>query len=89
LRLRVERGHAAPAKELAKSARILPHEQRLQSLLARGAHRRFDGKQLIAEYRQLIEEFKISLFAQELKTILPVSEKRLEAKWQEMARLLG
>jgi ATP-dependent helicase HrpA len=87
LRLRVERGHAAPAKEMTKSALVLPHEQRLQDLMMRGADRQAECKQLIAEYRQMVEEFKISLFAQELKTIFPVSEKRLDEKWQEVARI--
>ena len=37
----------------------------------------------LQEYRWLIEELRISLFAQELKTAQPVSVKRLEKKWQE------
>ena len=37
------------------------------------------------EYRWLIEELRISLFAQELKTSQPVSVKRLEKKWQELS----
>ncbi|MCK5662437.1 MAG: ATP-dependent RNA helicase HrpA, partial [Thiotrichaceae bacterium] len=38
----------------------------------------------LEEYRWLIEELRISLFAQELKTSRPVSVKRLEKKWQEL-----
>jgi len=38
----------------------------------------------LQEYRWLIEELRISLFAQELKTAQPVSVKRLEKKWQEL-----
>ncbi|MCU7835133.1 MAG: ATP-dependent RNA helicase HrpA [gamma proteobacterium symbiont of Taylorina sp.] len=38
----------------------------------------------LVEYRWLLEEFRISLFAQELKTIQPVSAKRLEKKWQAL-----
>ena len=41
----------------------------------------FSHPQLV-EYRWLIEELRISLFAQELKTSQPVSVKRLEKKWQ-------
>jgi len=37
-------------------------------------------------YRWLIEELKVSLFAQELKTPLPVSYKRLEKAWTELSR---
>ena len=35
----------------------------------------------LIKYRWLLEEFRISLFAQELKTIQPVSAKRLEKIW--------
>ena len=38
--------------------------------------------ELLVEYRWLLEELRISLFAQELKTSQPVSVKRLEKKWQ-------
>jgi ATP-dependent helicase HrpA len=35
-------------------------------------------------FRWLLEELRISLFAQELKTALPVSVKRLETRWAKM-----
>ena len=38
-------------------------------------------KPQLLEYRWLLEEFRISLFAQELKTIQAVSAKRLDKKW--------
>jgi ATP-dependent helicase HrpA len=38
----------------------------------------------LIEFRWLIEEFRVSLFAQELGTIVPVSAKRLEKKWAEV-----
>jgi ATP-dependent helicase HrpA len=43
---------------------------------------------LIDEYRWMIEEYKVSLFAQELKTAFPVSRKRLEKKKQEIERII-
>jgi ATP-dependent helicase HrpA len=36
----------------------------------------------LEQYRWMIEEFRVSQFAQELKTSIPVSTKRLEAQWQ-------
>jgi ATP-dependent helicase HrpA len=39
---------------------------------------------LLQEYRTMLAEYKISLFAQEMKTRFPVSAKRLEKKWQEI-----
>ena len=37
-------------------------------------------------FRWLIEELKVSLFAQELRTPIPVSYKRLEKAWKELSR---
>jgi len=37
------------------------------------------------EYRWLLEEFRVSLFAQELRTAVAVSEKRLRQQWQSVA----
>jgi ATP-dependent helicase HrpA len=38
----------------------------------------------LADYRWLIEELRISLFAQELRTPFPVSTKRLDKVWSEL-----
>jgi len=40
----------------------------------------------LTRYRWLIEEFRVSLFAQELKTLEPVSLKRLEKQWQSVRK---
>jgi ATP-dependent helicase HrpA len=39
----------------------------------------------LADFRWLIEELRVSLFAQELNTPLPVSVKRLEKLWESVA----
>jgi ATP-dependent helicase HrpA len=36
----------------------------------------------------MIEEYKVSIFAQELKTACPVSKKRLEKKLAEINRMI-
>jgi ATP-dependent helicase HrpA len=36
----------------------------------------------LSDYRWMIEELRVSLFAQELKTIQPISTKRLEKQWE-------
>ena len=38
----------------------------------------------IMPYRWLVEEFRIQLFAQPMKTRVPVSDKRLEKLWDEL-----
>jgi ATP-dependent helicase HrpA len=37
----------------------------------------------IVEYRWLLEELRVSLFAQQLGTVRPVSSKRLEQAWRK------
>jgi ATP-dependent helicase HrpA len=47
------------------------------------------GKQLdprMVEFRWLLEELRVSLFAQELRTPMPVSAKRLQKVWESMIR---
>jgi ATP-dependent helicase HrpA len=38
----------------------------------------------LEQFRWLLQELRVSLFAQELKTPMPVSVKRLEKRWQEI-----
>ena len=40
----------------------------------------------ICEYRWLVEELRVSLFAQELRTPLPVSVKRVTKVWDELQK---
>ncbi len=43
---------------------------------------------LLLEYRWLLEEYRVSLFAQQLGTRQPVSEKRLKLLWQQVTESL-
>jgi ATP-dependent helicase HrpA len=86
LRIRLERARVSPGKDALKARQVAVHEERY----ARAA----GGKNLsrallerLEEYREMIEEFKVSLFAQELGTAFPVSAKRLDTKWQEVDQL--
>ena len=92
LAIRVERAHADPAKDRAKAAQVAVHEERLRHCLGHGpptASRELveERRLLLAEYRRMIEEFKVSLFAPEVKTAFPISVPRLEKKWLEMERV--
>jgi ATP-dependent helicase HrpA len=42
----------------------------------------------LEEFRWMIEEYKVSVFAQEIKTAFPISRKRLEKKVQEIERIV-
>jgi ATP-dependent helicase HrpA len=80
--LRLEKWRADPARDAARLAELRPLEQRWLRRLAelKGAqHARLD------EYRWLLEELRVSLFAQELRTPQPVSVKRLDKAWAQLA----
>jgi ATP-dependent helicase HrpA len=59
----------------------LNYENRVKADRDAGRH---DPK--LEEFRWLIEELRVSLFAQELRTPLPVSAKRLQKYWDEHLR---
>ncbi|WP_020412034.1 ATP-dependent RNA helicase HrpA [Microbulbifer variabilis] len=45
--------------------------------------RELAAEALLVDYRWMLEEFRVSLFAQTLKTLMPVSSKRLHKAWVE------
>jgi ATP-dependent helicase HrpA len=78
---RLEKWRADPARDAARLAELKPHEQRYWRLVAerKGAQ---DAR--MQEFRWLLEELRVSFFAQELRTPQPVSIKRLEKAWQQL-----
>jgi ATP-dependent helicase HrpA len=85
LTVRGERWSVNPVKDLEKSRQILPFVQRKIALSARKDLTR-EQAAAAQELRWLIEELKVSLYAQELGTSVPISPKRLE-KFIEENRL--
>jgi len=47
-----------------------------------------EKRQAVEEYFWMVEEYKVSVFAQELKTAIPISAKRLEHKLAEIRRMV-
>ena len=45
-----------------------------------------DADPKLVEFRWLLEELRVSLYAQELKTPMPVSVKRLQKVWESLLR---
>ena len=79
--LRLDKLRADPARDAAKVLELKPQEQRYWRLVAerKGA---VDDRML--EFRWLLEELRVSFFAQELRTPQPVSIKRLEKAWAQL-----
>ncbi|RJX27807.1 MAG: ATP-dependent RNA helicase HrpA [Desulfurivibrio sp.] len=88
IRIRLERKMQNPAKDAEKAAQLAVHQERLRHFLGQDGFSA-EQLQLVREYALMIEEFKVSLFAQELKTAVPVSAKRLEMMWVETRKALA
>lgn len=81
--LRLEKYSSNPARDAAREADIQELEQMWQEktdgLVKQGQPVSDD----LAAFRWMIEELRVSLFAQELKTPYPVSVKRLLKEWEK------
>ena len=82
-RIRIQRAQGNPQGDLRKLNDLQPLWQRYTDFIALDEPPRHDPVQL-TEYRWQIEELRVSLFAQELRTPAPVSPKRLDALWRQV-----
>jgi ATP-dependent helicase HrpA len=79
--LRLDKLRADPARDAARLAELKPQEQRYWRLVAERKGAIDDRMQ---ELRWLLEELRVSFFAQELRTPQPVSIKRLDKLWAQV-----
>lgn len=88
LLIRVERGLLHLEKDIGKANEIKLFDDFLQEELKHLApESSAEKRQALDAFRWMIEEYKVSLFAQELKTPFPISRKRLTLKKQEIERM--
>lgn len=83
--LRLVRAKFNPAGDRAKESRFAPYWSRYCEAVRPGAKTTEDPASL-AEYRWLLEEYRISLFAPELKTFEKASPQRLDELWDAAVR---
>ena len=79
--MRLDKVRVDPARDLQRMAELRPLEQRYAR---RRAERRGAPDERLEDYRWLLEELRVSLFAQELRTPQPVSVKRLDKAWAQL-----
>jgi len=79
--LRLDKYRADPARDATRLSELRPLEQRYWRLVA---ERKGAVDERMAEFRWLLEELRVSFFAQELRTPQPVSVKRLEKAWTQL-----
>ena len=83
--LRLEKLRADPARDARALAELAPLETQW---LREDARQRKAGAAdpQLEQFRWLLEELRVQLFAQELRTPVPVSAKRLHKLWQTLRR---
>jgi ATP-dependent helicase HrpA len=79
--LRLDKVRADPARDAARMAELKPQEQRYWRLVG---ERKGAADARLQELRWLLEELRVSFFAQELRTPQPVSSKRLDKLWAQL-----
>jgi ATP-dependent helicase HrpA len=79
--LRLDKLRGDPARDAQRLAELRPQEQRYWRLLA---ERKGAVDERMGEFRWLLEELRVSFFAQELRTPQPVSVKRLDKLWVQL-----
>ncbi|MGZ3241447.1 MAG: DUF3418 domain-containing protein, partial [Burkholderiaceae bacterium] len=85
MNVRLEKLRADPTRDarlMAEWMQVAQPWQRAQ----KDKHGGRNGDPKMTEFRWLLEELRVSLFAQELKTPMPVSAKRLQKVWESMQR---
>ncbi len=86
MQLRIEKYSANPARDQAREADVheLEHMWAERVEFLKRQHLPVSGS--LMAFRWMIEELRISLFAQELKTPYPVSVKRLKKEWDTLIK---
>ncbi len=76
---RLDKAKGQLQKDLDKVALVKPFEDQFWKHVCEG---QITPEQ--TEFRWMLEEYRISLFAQQIKTTQPISEKRLHKAWQKL-----
>jgi ATP-dependent helicase HrpA len=88
LQIRAERATHNPAKDQEKARLLAPYQAALEELSGKVGTDPAKAEQ-VASLRTMVEEYKISLFAQEMGTAFPVSPKRLDEALAKARVIVG
>jgi ATP-dependent helicase HrpA len=81
---RLEKSARDPRRDAQLAAEVAPLENRYRERVRIERGLKPPGED---DFRWLLEEFRVSLFAQQLKTRVPVSARRLTDAWAERERM--
>ena len=81
--MRIDKRIADPRRDDQRMAEFVPLQKAWQRA---DAQRKGADDERLDDFRWLLEELRVALFAQELRTPMPVSVKRLEKVWSSLSR---
>ncbi len=84
INVRIEKLRGNPSRDAQLMAEWQNAASQFQRTLKNQAGKNNDPR--MTEFRWMLEELRVSLFAQELRTPMPVSAKRLQKVWESMIR---
>ncbi|VXC68439.1 ATP-dependent RNA helicase HrpA [Massilia sp. 9I] len=84
INVRIEKLRGNPSRDAQLMAEWQNAASQFQRTLKNQAGKNNDPRMI--EFRWMLEELRVSLFAQELRTPMPVSAKRLQKVWESMIR---
>lgn len=84
IQLRLEKAPLNVLKDRQFTMELEKLQSKLGSLPSESSEWSQKQQQNVVHYRFLLQEYRVSLFAQQLKTALPVSLKRIEEYWKEV-----
>jgi ATP-dependent helicase HrpA len=85
--VRVQRGKNDTEKDRKKAEQVRPFAEALVRLGKAAPEASPAKRRAIEEFRWMLEEFRVAVFAPELKTAYPISPKRLAQKLREISEL--
>ncbi|RKX61130.1 MAG: ATP-dependent RNA helicase HrpA [Thermodesulfobacteriota bacterium] len=89
LAVRARRAYVNPLKDMVKASGLEPFLLRLNEARTHlEAKKETELEEKIRHFETLIDEYRVSIFAPELGTAIPVSPKRLSEAWERLRTIL-
>jgi ATP-dependent helicase HrpA len=85
INVRLDKLQNDPGRDRRKCGELSPYWQRFTTNRSRYIEEMQDEEAFVL-YRWMLEEFRVSLFAQPMKTTVAVSTKRLKAQWERVEK---
>ena len=87
LMIRIERAHANPAKDQVKAKQLAPYLERIKKIPKDYSSLPLDCREALSIYVTMVNDFRVTVFAPELRGGVQVSAKKLKLQWQQVQSL--